>query len=131
MRIFTVPLGKAWIAMLALLVPVASLLFLSLASAGKLTLLSEKELVAAWSELDPGAQRPLYYLNYLPTSATFYSKGRVSVLTGAGGGLPAEGFWLAVHRTEGDASAWDCELRHRPKTGLFDLYDCSGEQAGR
>lgn len=129
MRVFTAPMGKSWIAALALLVPAASLAFLSLASAGKLALLSEKELVMAWKELDRGASRPLFYLNYLPTSATFYSKGTVNKLTGAARDLPEQGFWLAVHRTEGDASSWDCTLRHQPKTGLFDLYDCNSEQA--
>jgi hypothetical protein len=123
-KVFTVPPGPAWIAGIALLVPVASLLYLLLAFSGRLTLLSEKELVAAWTESEPAQRRPLFYLNHLPGSATFYSRGQARMLTGDDRELPADGIWLAVHRTLGDASAWDCTLHFEPDTGIFDLYLC-------
>ena len=114
---------KPWLfAAMALLVPLLSLLFIVLSGTGALTFFSEKDLIEAYRAQQPGLQRPLYYLNYLPVSATYYSHGGAGILSGAD--LPREDFWLAVHKTEGDASAWQCELRFQPKRGLFDLYLC-------
>ena len=116
---------KPWLfAGMALLVPLLSLLFNGLTTTGALAFLSEKDLITAYRAQQSGLQRPLYYLNYLPVSATYYSHGRAGILSGATTNLPREGFWLAVHKTEGDASAWQCELRFQSKRGLFDLYLC-------
>jgi len=124
MNIFTLNIRPVWIAAMALLVPLTSIVFLWLASAGQLKYLSEKELIAGYKNLEPQAARPLYYLNYLPASATFYSHGRAAKLTGATADLPSRGFWLAVHKTSGDATLWRCSLQFQPRTGLFDLYLC-------
>ena len=116
---------KPWLfAGMALLVPLFSLLFSVLSTSGDLMFLSEKDLVAAYRMQQPGAGRPLYYLNYLPASATYYSHGQAGILTGASTGLPRNGFWLAVHKTEGNASTWQCSVFFKPKRGLFDLYLC-------
>ena len=116
---------KPWLfASMALLVPLLSLLFNVLTGTGALTFFSEKDLIEAYHTQQPGFQRPLYYLNYLPVSATYYSLGRAGILDGASTDLPHQGFWLAVHKTEGDASAWQCELRFQSKRGIFDLYLC-------
>ena len=116
---------RPWLfAGMALLVPLLGLLFNLLSGTGALALLSEKDLIAAYHAQQPGDQRPLYYLNYQPVSATYYSHGSAGILSGASTGLPREGFWLAVHKTEGDASLWRCELHFQPKRGLFDLYLC-------
>ena len=116
---------RPWLfAGMALLVPLLSLLFNVLSGTGALALLSEKDLIPAYHAQHPFDQRPLYYLNYLPVSATYYSHGHTGILTGASTGLSREGFWLAVHKTEGDASAWQCTVFFKPKQGLFDLYLC-------
>jgi hypothetical protein len=124
MNVFGLQLKPVFIAICALLVPAASLGFLALASQGEMTMLSEKDLVLEWHEMEPEAENPIFYLNYLPVSATYYSSGRALKTDGAGSGLPEASFWLAVHKREGDASHWDCELRLNPNRGLFDLYYC-------
>ena len=112
------------IAAMALLVPLASVSHLYFAGMGRLQMLSEKELIEAYHSMEPGALRPVYYLNYLPASATYYSRGKATMLTGADAGLPPQGFFLAVHKTEGDAPRWRCTLQYQPGHGIFDLYLC-------
>jgi hypothetical protein len=124
MNIFGLQLKPVVIAFCALLVPAASLGFLALAGQGELLMLSEKDLVLTWREMEPEADYPVFYLNYLPVSATYYASGRAQKTDGAGTGLPEAPFWLAVHKQEGDASHWNCELRYQPDRGLFDLYFC-------
>jgi len=123
-KVFTLNLRPALIAIMSLLVPLASISFLVLSSMGELRLLSEKDLVAHYHLIDPGAYRPIYYLNYLPVSATFYSRGQAAKLSGIQTQAPAQGYWLAVHRTEGNVAGRDCTLQFQPRRGLFDLYLC-------
>ena len=124
MNVFTLNLKASLIVFLGLLVPLASIGFLVGASMGELAMLSEKDLVHAWKEIEPQTGQPVYYLNYLPVSATYYSEGAARLTDGASTGLPDRAFWLAVHKQEGDASQWNCDLRFEPKRGLFDLYYC-------
>jgi hypothetical protein len=108
---------------MAMLAPLASVVFLLLANAGYLRLLSEKDLLDAHRSLEPG-QRPVYYLNYLPASAVYYSQAEATKIAGTGPGLSGQGFWLAVHKTEGDIPNRACSLRYRPNQGAFSLYLC-------
>ncbi len=126
MNIFSLNLRPALIIAMALLMPVASVSFLGLASMGELEMLSEKDLVHAWRSMEPESARPLYYLNYLPVSARFYTQGQVIKIDSAFTDLLGHGFWLAVHKTKGDASRWNCSLQFQPRRGIFDLYLCNG-----
>ena len=66
----------------------------------------------------------LYYLDYLPGSAVYYSRGKAVRMTGAGPESPQAEFWLAAHKTLGDVSRWECSVKLRPATGMFNLYLC-------
>jgi hypothetical protein len=125
MNILGLNMSRASIFAMALLVPLASFSFLGLSSQGKIQMLSERELVAQWHQLEPEASRPLYYLNFLPVSARYYSNGKVLKIDSGFSDLLGHGFWLAVHKTEGDASAWNCSLQFQPRRGIFDLYLCN------
>lgn len=120
----SVPIRPWVLASFSLLVPVCSLLYLALSGPVGIRFASERELVRAYHEREPAENRPLYYLNHLPESASFYTAGRAGILTGATRDLPEVGIWLGVHKTRGDPSAWDCSLVVQPRTGLFDLYLC-------
>lgn len=120
----SVPIRRWVLLSFSLLVPVASLLYLALSGPAGIRFTSERELVRAYHEREPIGDRPLYYLNHLPESASFYTAGRASLLTGASRDLPKSGIWLGVHKTRGDPSAWGCTLIVQPRTGLFDLYLC-------
>jgi hypothetical protein len=124
MKLVGMHIRPAAIVASALLVPLASVVFLFGAQRGIFQLLSEKDLVSAWSSAEPASVRPLFYLDYLPLSASYYSRGHAIRIDGAGQSLPADGFWLAVHRTQGRAPAWNCSLQLRPERGIFDLYLC-------
>ena len=124
MKILGVKVMPLLVAVMALLVPLASVSYLVLADMGYLKILSEDELVSAWRDLEPGSGQPLFYQNYLPTSAMYYLDGEAIKLTGANRNLPQQGFWLATHKTEGETLGWNCELRYQPKRGMFDLYHC-------
>jgi hypothetical protein len=116
---------RPWVLLsFSLLVPVSSLLYLSLSGPAGIRFTSERELVRAYHEREPAENRRLYYLNHLPESASFYTAGQAGILTGASRALPRSGFWLGVHKTKGDPSAWGCTLVVQPRTGLFDLYLC-------
>ena len=124
MKILDMQVLPVLVASMALLVPLASVSYLTLADMGYLTLLSEEELVSARHDLEPGSSQAIFYQNYLPVSAMYYLDGKAIKLTGATQDLPSQGFWLAAHKTEGEASGWDCELRYQPKRGIFNLYFC-------
>ena len=121
MKILGVNVRPALLAAMALLVPVASLAFLALAEAGQMRLRSERALLEAWWELEPNGGRPLHYLDYLPGSAVYYSRGKAVSMTGAGPESPEAEFWLAAHKTLGDVSRWECIVKFRPATGMFNL----------
>ncbi len=96
MNIFSLNLRPALIIAMAVLMPVASVSFLGLASMGELEMLSEKDLVHAWRSMEPESARPLYYLNYLPVSARFYTQGQVIKIDSAFTDLLGHGFWLEL-----------------------------------
>ena len=125
MNILGLTINRSLIFAMALLVPLTSFSFLGLSSLGEIKMLSERDLIVQWRQLDPEASRPLYYLNYLPVSARFYSNGDVVKIDSGFSDLLAHGFWLAVHKTQGDASAWNCRLQFQPRRGIFDLYLCN------
>lgn len=112
-----------WLAAIALIVPVASLVFTALSPRGTFLLMSEKALVSYYHEAASG--EPLLYLDYRPVSANFYTRGRAGVIAGGSNELPASVFWLAVHRRDGRLPAWNCTLQHSPGSGVFDLYRCN------
>lgn len=124
MNMLGIKLNRAVFIAMLLLVPAASITFLGLASVGKLQMLSEKDLVRQWQSREPESVRPLYYLNYLPVSARYYSQGHVIKIDSGFSDLLKHDFWLAVHKTLGDSSAWNCSLKFQPKWGIFDLYLC-------
>ena len=124
MKVFTRTLKPAWIAGMALLICLASLLFLALSARGFLPMLSEKDLILAWQEHSDGHSQAVYYLNYLPVSAKFYSSGMARQTDGGGTGLPQGSFWLAAHKDLSEISYWDCEPEFEPERGLFNLYHC-------
>jgi hypothetical protein len=116
---------RPWVLLsFGLLVPVCSLLYLALSGPVGIRFTSEWELVRAYHEREPIGDRPLYYLNYLPESASFYTAGQARVLTGASRDLPEAGIWLGVHKTRGEPPDWGCTLVVQPRTGLFNLYLC-------
>lgn len=116
---------RPWVLLsFSLLAPASSLLYLALSGPAGIRFASERELARAYHEREPTEIRQLYYLNYLPESASFYTAGQAGILTGARRELPESGIWLGVHKTRGDPSAWDCILVVQPRTGLFDLYLC-------
>jgi len=108
---------------IAMLVPVAHLGYLFLAGPAGLEFLSEQKLVAAYQERD-GGQDALYYLDYMPVSAAYYSRGKAQVMTLGGQSQPLGHFWLAAHKTRGNHAPETCQLALRPDTGLFELYEC-------
>lgn len=114
--------GRAVIAA-ALLVPVASLLFAALAPRGHFLLLSEKALVSHYQS-SAGEAEPLFYLDYLPTSARFYASGKTGMIGKGATVQPGVVLWLAVHRTDGQQPFWNCKLEYSPRSGVFDLYRC-------
>lgn len=124
MKIFTVRIKPALVVIMSLLICVASFLFLFGSARGYLPMLSEKDLVTAWQELSAGNEQPVYYLNYLPVSARFYSSGTARKTDGGGTGLPRGAFWLAAHKDLTEISYWDCQVKFRPERGLFNLYSC-------
>lgn len=124
MKVFTVSVKPAGITGMALLVSIASLLFLSLSDRGYLPMLSEKDLIVAWQERAGGPDQAVYYLNYLPVSAKFYSAGMARQTDGGGTGLPQGSFWLAAHKDLAEISYWKCEPEFTPERGLFKLYYC-------
>lgn len=124
MNLLSAQVNKWMICCMALLVPVASIAYYALAASDRVLFLSEESLVSAYQQREPGAERPLFYLNYLPVSASYYSRGRVGKLTGADAMPLNSEFWLAVHTNLGDASRWDCQLQFQPQRGVFDLYLC-------
>ena len=72
-------------------------------------ILSEKDLVEAYNASqvvngESDASAPLYYLNYLPVSATYYSNGNAARISAVEVGAQENEFWLAVHKTDGDSS---------------------------
>jgi hypothetical protein len=124
-KLFTVNVERSLMIAMALLVPVVSAGFLALSGQGKVPMLSEKDLIRAYQTLQEKSSGPIYYLNYLPQSAIYYSSGSVTKVTGATTHPAGHEFWLAVHKTDGDASSWNCELRFTPNRGIFDLYFCT------
>lgn len=124
MKVFSINLSPLLIAAMSLLICLASFLFLFGSARGYLPMLSEKDLVVSWQELSSGDNQPVYYLNYLPVSARFYTSGKAHMTDGGGTGLPSGTFWLAAHKDLTEISYWDCHLRFEPKRGLFNLYSC-------
>lgn len=112
---------------MALLAPVASIAYLALAASERVPFLSEKSLVRAYLQREPGAVRPLFYLNYLPVSASFYSRGKAGILTGENSVPGQTGYWLAVHKSLGTVPSEQCRLQFHPRSGLFDLYLCRAD----
>jgi hypothetical protein len=120
---------KPWLlAVITLSVSFVAFSFIGLSQAGRMTMLSEKDLVAYWEEIEPENIRPLYYLNYQPVSSNFYSDGKAVKIDSGFKDLMGHGFWLAVHKTQGDASAWNCSLKFQPQRGIFDIYLCNEHQ---
>jgi hypothetical protein len=128
LNILTLWVGRSALLAMALLVPVASLFFYSVSGTGLAQLLSEKELIAAYHSLEQEnrqhGSRPLFYLNYLPASAVFYTRGAVSKTDASGPGIAGLEFWLAMHKTDDVLPGWDCTVQYRPGRGVFDLYLC-------
>lgn len=131
MKILSVQLNRLMICFMALLVPVASIAYYVLSASDQLLFLSEESLVSVYQQFEPQADRPLFYLNYLPVSASFYTRGGVAKLTGADTPPSQAGYWLAVHKTLGDTSGLNCQLQFQPYRGVFDLYLCNGEMKPR
>lgn len=125
MNILGMKINRVLIILIALLIPFTSFSFLGLTGTGTLRMHSERDLVTRWQEVEPEFARPLYYLNFMPVSANFYSNGSVLKIDSGFSDLLGHGFWLAVHKTEGDASTWNCSLQFQPKRGIFDLYLCN------
>lgn len=111
------------LALLVLLAPALSLAHLSLAAALGPLYLSERELVRTYQLRETGG-RALYYLDYLPVSAAFYSHGAAEAISLADSAQRTQDYWLAVHRTKGNRAPGHCRLAYQPGTGLFDLYLC-------
>ena len=128
MRMLALRVDRFAMIAMAVLVPVASLLFFAITGLGFSQMLSEKELIGAYHSMEPANRtsgtRPVYYLDHLPASAVFYSGGAAAKTDGVGPGLAGAEFWLAVHKTGGDANRWNCNLQYQPKRGIFDLYLC-------
>jgi hypothetical protein len=128
MNILSVQVSKWMICGMALLVPLASIAYYVLAASDRVPFLSEESLVSAYQQFEPQAKRPLYYLNYLPVSASFYARGAVGKLSRADTIPGQAGYWLAVHKTLGDAAGLGCQRQYQPSRGVFDLYLCNGEK---
>ncbi|NNL95318.1 MAG: glycosyltransferase family 39 protein [Xanthomonadales bacterium] len=117
------PLRSSLLISMAVLVPIASIIFTALAPRGYFSLLSEKALISHYIETTN--DEPLYYLDYRPVSASFYSQREAGVIAGGATALPGPAFWLAVHRRDGRLPPWGCAQQHSPGSGLFDLYRCT------
>ena len=103
MNVLNLNIKPALVILIAMLVPLLSIAFLQLSGIGAWHLMSEKELFRTYQALEPESRLPLYYLNYLPVSASYYSGGNTGKISGETRDLPPQGFWLAVHKTQGDA----------------------------
>lgn len=123
MNVLALPVRPWLLGAIVLLTPALSLTHLALAGPLGMLIESERELVRAYQALEAGAQ-PLYYLDHLPVSAAFYSRGRARAVPLSAPELTARPYWLAVHRTEGNRPPAACESAYTPATGVFDLYYC-------
>lgn len=125
MNELALPLRSWLLGAIVLLTPALSLTHLALAGPLGLLIESERELVRAYQALAAG-DKPLYYLDHRPVSATFYSRGQARAVSLSAPELRAHPYWLAVHRTVGNRPPAACEAAYRPATGVFDLYYCDG-----
>lgn len=118
------PYSRPWLlSFLVLLTPALNLLHYAAREVSPLTFESERELVRTYqARADQGA--PLYYLDYRPVSAAFYT-GRKARAISLAEAVSVEGtYWLAVHKTVGNRAPDRCHYAYRPGTGEFDLYFC-------
>lgn len=123
MRILALPVRPWLLAAFALLTPALSLTHLALA--GSAGLESERELVRAYQALETG-ERPLYYLDHLPVSAAFYTRGSARAVPLSAPELALGDHWLAVHKSKGNRPPTNCQAAYSPATGEFALYFCDG-----
>lgn len=123
MNVLALPVRPWLLGVIVLLTPALSLTHLALAGPLGLLIESERELVQAYQALEAG-EKPLYYLDHLPISAAFYSRGQARAVPLSAPELHAQPHWLAVHKTEGNRPPATCEAAYSPTTGVFDLHYC-------
>lgn len=121
------PLRPWLLAAIVLLTPALSLTHLALAGSAGLQLESERELVRAYQALEAD-ERPLYYLDHLPVSAAFYTRGSARAVPLSAPELALGGHWLAVHKNKGNRPPTNCQATYSPATGEFDLYYCNDQK---